>query len=146
MEALKTATANLGNYLKSHPDVNLADIAYTLQIGRQALEQRRFIVCQNHQQAIESLSNINDNSSITQTSQAANKNLIFMFSGQGSQYENMGRELYQTQSVFRETVDNCCDLLKPHLGFDLRTIIYPSLTPSIPDSNLESALGVIGDN
>ncbi|BAY81670.1 polyketide synthase type I [Calothrix parasitica NIES-267] len=137
--ALKTATANLGNYLKSHQNVNLADIAYTLQIGRQALEQRRFIVCQNHQQAIQILSNINDDSSITKTSQAANKTLVFMFSGQGSQYENMGRELYETQSVFRETVDNCCTLLKPHIDFDLRTIIYPSLfspslTPSLPHS------------
>jgi acyl transferase domain-containing protein len=125
--ALSTATNNLSEYLKSHPDVNLADVAYTLQIGRQVLELRRFIVCQNHQQAIQTLSNINDDSSITQTNQAANKTLVFMFSGQGSQYENMGKELYETQSVFRETVDNCCNLLKPHLGFDLRTLIYPSL-------------------
>ncbi len=128
--ALSTATNNLSEYLKSHPDTNLADIAYTLQIGRQALELRRFIVCQNHQQAIQALSNINDNSSITQTSQAANKTLVFMFSGQGSQYTSMGRELYETQSVFQETVDNCCKILKPHLGFDLRTLIYPS--PSTP--------------
>lgn len=127
--ALSTAINNLSEYLKSHPNVNLADVAYTLQIGRQALEQRHFVVCQNHQQAIQALSNINDDSSITQTNQAANKTLVFMFSGQGSQYENMGRELYEAQPVFRETVDNCCELLKPHLGFDLRTLIYPSIFP-----------------
>ncbi|MEO1378591.1 MAG: acyltransferase domain-containing protein, partial [Cyanobacteria bacterium J06635_10] len=132
--ALSTATNNLSEYLKSHPDTNLADIAYTLQIGRQALELRRFIICQNHQQAIQALSNINDNSSIAQTSQAANKTLVFMFSGQGSQYTNMGRELYETQPVFQETVDKCCKILKPHLGFDLRTIIYPSLSPSLTPS------------
>ena len=132
--ALSRATNNLSEYLKSHPDTNLADVAYTLQIGRQALELRRFLVCQNHQQAIQALSNINDDSSITQTSQAANKTIVFMFSGQGSQYTNMGRELYETQPVFRETVDNCCDLLKPHLGFDLKILIYPS-APSSPSSS-----------
>ncbi|MEM9926212.1 MAG: acyltransferase domain-containing protein, partial [Cyanobacteria bacterium P01_D01_bin.50] len=138
--ALSTATNNLSEYLKSHPDTNLADIAYTLQIGRQALELRRFIVCQNHQQAIQALSNINDNSSITQTSQAANKTLVFMFSGQGSQYTNMGRELYETQPVFQETVDNCCNLLKPHLGFDLRTLIYPSPSPPSPPLSLTDTI------
>ncbi|MFW6357752.1 MAG: SDR family NAD(P)-dependent oxidoreductase, partial [Chroococcales cyanobacterium] len=49
----------------------------------------------------------------------------FLFPGQGSQYMNMGRELYETQPLFKETVDFCCDFLKPHLGLDLRDILYP---------------------
>ena len=122
---LSTVTNNLKEYLKLHPELDLADVAYTLQIGRRSLEQRHFIVCHNHQEAIQALSN-DDDSFANQTSQAANKTLIFMFSGQGSQYTNMGRELYETQPVFRETVDNCCKLLQPHLGFDLKTLIFPS--------------------
>ena len=49
-----------------------------------------------------------------------------MFPGQGSQYINMGRELYQTEPIFREQVDRCSELLKPHLNFDLRSLLYPS--------------------
>jgi malonyl CoA-acyl carrier protein transacylase len=48
-----------------------------------------------------------------------------MFSGQGAQYVNMGLELYRTESIFREEVDRCSEILKPHLSLDLRDILYP---------------------
>ena len=48
-----------------------------------------------------------------------------MFSGQGAQYVNMGREIYQTEPIFRQQVDECCEMLQPHLGLDLRFIFYP---------------------
>jgi acyl transferase domain-containing protein len=50
-----------------------------------------------------------------------------MFSGQGSQYVNMARELYEVEPAFQGTVDICSEMLKPHLGLDLRQILYPSL-------------------
>jgi acyl transferase domain-containing protein/acyl carrier protein len=52
--------------------------------------------------------------------------LVFMFPGQGSQYPQMARELYAGEPVFRRTVDLCCELLKPELGLDLRSLLYPS--------------------
>jgi acyl transferase domain-containing protein/acyl carrier protein len=48
-----------------------------------------------------------------------------MFSGQGTQYANMGLELYRSEKVFRQEVDRCAELLQPHLGFDLREALYP---------------------
>ncbi|MEH1980836.1 MAG: type I polyketide synthase [Nostoc sp.] len=45
--ALDTATANLGEYLKQHSDLNLADVAYTYQIGRRVFNHRRMLVCHN---------------------------------------------------------------------------------------------------
>jgi len=57
---------------------------------------------------------------------------MFMFSGQGAQYVNMARELYETEPVVREQVDVCSESLKSHLGLDLRAILYP------PEERVES--------
>ncbi|GAB1538963.1 hypothetical protein NUACC21_16280 [Scytonema sp. NUACC21] len=47
-----------------------------------------------------------------------------MVPGQGAQSVDMGKELYQSEPIFREQVDLCCQLLQPHLGLDLRSLIY----------------------
>ena len=49
-----------------------------------------------------------------------------MFTGQGAQYVQMARELYETEASFREDVDHCCEILEPHLQLDLRAVLYPS--------------------
>src|SRR5262249_8508829 len=51
--------------------------------------------------------------------------IAFLFSGQGAQYVNMGRDLYTHEASFRATIDHCANLLKLHLGLDLREVIYP---------------------
>lgn len=56
--------------------------------------------------------------------------IVFLFSGQGSQYVGMGRGLYENASgafaAFRQAVDDCCAALGPHLGLDLRRVLYPA--------------------
>ena len=49
-----------------------------------------------------------------------------MFPGQGSQYVNMGREIYHNEPVFRGELDRCAALLEPHLGCDLLQVLYPA--------------------
>src|SRR5579885_2479769 len=53
--ALKTAAGNLQHYLEQHPEANLADIAYTLQVGRSAFNYRQIAVCQDSAGAIKAL-------------------------------------------------------------------------------------------
>ncbi|MBW4431253.1 MAG: SDR family oxidoreductase [Pelatocladus maniniholoensis HA4357-MV3] len=122
--ALETATENLVNHLQKHPDLNLADVAHTLQVGRWTLNHRRMLVCQNQEDAINALQD--PQRAFTYYQEPCHRSVVFMFSGQGSQYVNMGRELYENENVFREQIDHCCELLKPHLQIDLRTILYPS--------------------
>jgi amino acid adenylation domain-containing protein len=124
--ALDTMTTNLANYLAQHPDINLADVAYTLHCGRQSFKQRRMLVCQKTQEAMTALRTGNPESVFTSLQSIENRAVVFMFSGQGAQYVNMGYELYQTEPLFREQVDHCSDYLKAHLGLELRQILYPS--------------------
>src|SRR5208282_689034 len=51
---------------------------------------------------------------------------VFLFGGQGTQYVNMGLNLYRDEPLFRAVVDDCCEYLKPHLGRDLRELLYPA--------------------
>ena len=50
--------------------------------------------------------------------------IVFLFPGQGSQYVNMARGIYETEPEFRSQVDLCAEFLKPHLGLDLRTVLF----------------------
>lgn len=115
--ALDIAAANLANYLKNHPHVNLADVAYTLQVGRRAFEHRRMLVCDDVSHAINGLGTSN-------RAEHVDRPVVMMFSGQGSQYVNMACGLYQHEKVFREHVDRCSEMLLTHLTLDLRNIIY----------------------
>ncbi|TBR57009.1 non-ribosomal peptide synthase [Westiellopsis prolifica IICB1] len=124
--ALESATNNLANYLAQHSDINLADIAYTLQVGRRNFNYRRVLLCRNTEDAITTLAEPEQQGVLSNFSEIRNHQIIFMFPGQGAQYVNMGRELYETELIFRQQIDDCCKLLKPHLKLDLKDIIYPS--------------------
>ncbi|MBD2345774.1 type I polyketide synthase [Anabaena subtropica] len=132
--ALATATQNLSQHLMLHPDINLADVAYTLQVGRRDFSHRRMLICSDVQDAIQALNQPASQRVITQFSESGTRSVAFIFPGKDGVYANMGRELYETESVFRAQVERCCLILKPHLEFDLRSVIYPS------ESERETAL------
>lgn len=123
--ALEMATTRLAEYLKRHPDLNLADVAYTLQAGRRAFDHRRVLTCRNLEEAVIGLETLNREQVFTGRAEPGERPVAFMFPGIDSLYVNMGAELYQTEPVFREQVDHCSELLQAHLGLDLRQVLYP---------------------
>ncbi|MEW5985068.1 MAG: SDR family NAD(P)-dependent oxidoreductase [Chloroflexota bacterium] len=139
--ALAAATANLVAFLKDkgermkdeglpssfilHPS-SLADVAYTLQVGRKAFSHRRMVVCRDWDDAINALTGLDPRRVLTRQQEPITRPVAFMFPGQGSQYANMGRELYQMEPLFQQHVDDCARLLQPHLGLDIRGILYPA--------------------
>ncbi|HWF17729.1 MAG TPA: amino acid adenylation domain-containing protein, partial [Verrucomicrobiae bacterium] len=123
--ALDSATANFVSHLKTNLELNLADAAYTLQVGRNAFNHRRAVVCRDAADAIKTLEASDPKRVFTQYHEVNTRPVVFMFPGQGAQYVDMGAELYRTEPVFAEEVDRCAKLLQPHLGLDLRRAIFP---------------------
>jgi len=124
--ALDNMTENLVQHLKEHRNLNLADIAYTLQVGRRNFSHRRIAVCQDHGDAVTALATLDPKRVFTAVQNSNDPPVMFMFTGQGSQYVNMALELYRIESKFREQVDRCSEILRPRLGLDLRDVLYPS--------------------
>ena len=137
--ALDRATENLAEYLKSNPHTDLADVAWTLQTGRRAFACRRVVVARDTKEAIDALAGLGnltgrDRKRVqTRLSSNENNSICFLFPGQGSQHLNMGREIYDTEPVFRAAVDRCAEILRPLLNADLRSLLYPSAGASESD-------------
>lgn len=127
--ALRQARANLGEHLQQHLEVDLADVAYTLQLGRQAFKYRQMVVCQDVADAVQVLNspdNVESARLLRAATETSERSGVFLFPGQGAQYIRMGQELYQLEPLFCAEVDHCAEILTPYLGLDLRTILYPA--------------------
>ncbi|MES2950537.1 MAG: amino acid adenylation domain-containing protein [Pseudomonadota bacterium] len=120
--ALAAQATNLAAYLRTHPEANLADVAYTLQLGRAHLPLRRAMACTSHAQALETLDQA---APAAGAAPGAKPRVTFIFPGQGLQKVNMGRELYADAPQFRACVDACAHMLLPLIDCDLRTLLYP---------------------
>ena len=134
--ALEKITVNLVDYLNkniigfedpvSSISSKMADIAYTLQTGRKHFPYRKMIVCASGDTA-GAAAVLSSNSRKVQTALVREEKprVIFMFPAQGVQYVNMGLGLYREESVFRQELDRCFDLMISIVGKDVRGELYP---------------------
>jgi acyl transferase domain-containing protein/acyl carrier protein len=135
--ALDQATANLAEFFRKNPDINLAEAAYTLHVGRKHFQYRRVLVCSSVTEALDSLSSPDSGRLRTSRVRDEDPRIVFMFSGQGAQYENMGWQLYETEPVLRAEMDRCFDVLSPILGYDIKHILYPQYAGNHPQMTLD---------
>ncbi|MEA5602495.1 acyltransferase domain-containing protein [Nostoc sp. UHCC 0252] len=138
--ALKTATVNLADYLRQNCDLNLADIAHTLQCEQQTFKHRRMVVCRDIEDALIALED--PKRVLTNIQETKKRPVAFMFPGLGTNYVNMAWELYQVEPLFQKQIDYCCEFLKPLLGQDLRDVIYPHRTQQYQQSPQENSPGL----
>ena len=125
--ALEAMTANLVDYLAAHSGSDLADVSYTCDVGRKAFQHRRIMVCPDldTRVAAATLAKRDPLRVFTATCDAKERQVYFMFPGQGTQRSNMALEIYRIEPEFRAEVDRCSELLGPQLGLNLRDLLYP---------------------
>ncbi|MEB3360480.1 MAG: type I polyketide synthase, partial [Synechococcales bacterium] len=132
--ALAKATANLAQHLQAHPNLDLADVAYTLQVGRRSFAHRRICLCHTQAQAIQQLTS---GDLPTQIANTASPAIAFLFSGQGSQYPNMSYDLYKTEPTFRQAIDRCAEILAEE-GVQLLEVMYGEVGNGNQESGVRS--------
>jgi len=124
--ALDSACRNLADALESNPQLDLADAAYTLTVGRRAMAHRRVIAAATASEATRLLRGEEPKRVATGVADDQAPKAVFMFPGGGAQYAGMGRELYDTEEVYRDAITACLNYITPALGLDLRALMYPA--------------------
>ncbi|MDR7098650.1 amino acid adenylation domain-containing protein [Lysobacter niabensis] len=122
--ALANAATQLADHLEAQPDANLADVAWTLAVGRKAFAQRIAVVAADINDAIAQLRSSELASAAARGLPARQGDVVFLFPGQGATYPGMGRNLYESEPAFRVAFDDCADVLRAELGFDLRERVF----------------------
>jgi amino acid adenylation domain-containing protein len=122
--ALQAAKENLAGALQSNPAVPLEDIAYTLAVGRKTFDQRAVFLATSVEDLGKKLSSAKP--AVRAVEPTSNSEVVFLFPGQGSQFAGMGSSLYATEPVYRQEIDECSEILRPHLDHDIRNILFPT--------------------
>ncbi len=120
--------------LADHPEDTLADVCYSANTGRAQLSHRLAIAAETKDELREKLAAFANGQMLPHVQRGFVVNedqpkIAFLFTGQGAQYLDMGRRLYETQPVFRRALEECNELLRPHLEMPLLSVLYPVHSP-----------------
>ncbi|MFL0811272.1 MAG: SDR family NAD(P)-dependent oxidoreductase [Agarilytica sp.] len=111
-------------FLKETPDINMADAAFTLFEGRENFEHRRVLAVKDREEAINVLEANDQRRVYTHSSDDEEKSVVFMFPGGGAQYADMSIGLYETESVFRQYMDEGFAYLKEKTSLDYKNFVF----------------------
>lgn len=135
LSALDKQTSNLLDYFKHSSGKRLEDISYTLMTGKEGFAYRRAFICKDWQECINLLEGRTPRQVVENEALLGRHKIVFMFPGQGAEYPQMGKKLYQLKPVFREEMDRCFGYFKACASYDLKSFMEVS-TPVAPnDSN-----------
>ena len=126
--ALNELVQRYVDYLGKNENADIADICYTAATGRSHHEQRLALVTNDiescKQELERYLANASDSQCHIGEAKQETPSAAFLFTGQGAQYLGMGKELYQSQPYFRQTLDRCAEILTEHLDKPLLSLLW----------------------
>ena len=127
-QALLALAEKFASHLRRADAAPLPEIARTLATGRAPLSERLAVVAADNADAARILATYLDGQqqgvTVGHAVPSTPPELVFMFTGQGSQYVGMGRQLYDTEFVFRSAMDECAALVDPYLDRALLDVIW----------------------
>ena len=135
--SLKGYATELGKFLQSKPDLPLSDIAYSLNKTRDTFVHRSFLLSSKSAEASKELISNEKNAIKASVLKVAPNELVFLFPGQGSQFSQMGMNLYKNEIVYKEAIDTCAEFLLEELKLDIREILYPEIVTPETEAKLK---------
>src|SRR5262249_38655062 len=130
-EAMPRVAAQLADHLGRHPELAVGDVCHTANIGRAHFKERLALVVASTSELRDALREVAEGRPAPRAASGRLKgfhrpSLAFVFTGQGSQYSQMGRTLFETEPVFRAAMERCDAILAPHLPGRLLDVVYPA--------------------
>jgi len=129
-EALDQLARRYADYLRTDRAAPLTDICFTAGTGRSHFSRRLAVLAASREQLREKLADLAAGGQPAgairgSTTRATPPKVGFLFTGQGSQYAGMGRELFDTESTFRSALERCDACLRPLLPQPLLDVLFP---------------------
>jgi acyl transferase domain-containing protein/acyl carrier protein len=124
--ALKEVAGRLASQLEEEPELDPTDLAYSLATTRSAFSERAVILGSEREQILTSLAALADGKEAPGLIRGLAPSLqhpVFLFPGQGSQWQGMAAELAQASPVFAGFLSECEVALSPHLDFSLGEVL-----------------------
>ncbi|TSD67381.1 amino acid adenylation domain-containing protein [Inquilinus sp. KBS0705] len=115
----------LYQYIANNQPDTLADVAYSLHATHVDFKERNFILAKDGEDLLEKIRTFKRDVANSKSLKENASEIVFMFPGQGAQYINMGRELYDNEPVFADAVNECISLLAGTKHADILGVIYP---------------------
>jgi len=138
-QSLDESAAWLARHLAAHPELDLADVAHTLLVGRRPFPHRRAVLAESGADAERALTGAAPARVVAGVA-IDDPQVAFLFTGQGAQRPGMGAELYAGEEAFRAAFDDCAQLMAPSLGADLRTLLFEAVGEEADRALQETAL------
>ena len=124
--ALRASAGRLGAHLLENPELALADVCLTASTSRTGFQERLAISARSTEELAERLNGFarGEEPAGTSSGNTRSAGLVFLFTGQGAQYPGMSRALYGSEPLFRDALERCDSLSRPHLERSLLSVLF----------------------
>jgi len=139
--ALEQTAQRLADHLEAHPEMDLADVAHTLQLGRREMKFRRTLLAPGPSltDVVRWLRSKDPRRVTSAVREGKFEGVVFLLPGQGAQHPGMAHGLYESEPVYREIVERASAILNPLLGLDLRELLHSAPAAALRQTRFTQA-------